>query len=85
MANYILSRYNTGLLSTAEAAQVLEAKLETMDSTAHPLIGIGIVLTRRDRDQAIGWLLHQGADVLLLGGEPFHYHVAPNLTITTHP
>lgn len=86
MANYIISQFNTGLMTAAEAALALETKLEDMDSTAHPVVGTGVCLTRRDRDQAIGWLLYTGYDVLFsMDMDAAHAVGSDSMTITTNP
>jgi hypothetical protein len=59
MANYALTRYDTGLKDTVEEAlAALETQLETVDSTLNVIRGMGIELTGRDRQQAIGWVIY---------------------------
>jgi hypothetical protein len=59
MANYALTRYTTGLKDTVdEALAALETQLETVDSTANPIQGMGIEMTGRDRQQCIGWVIY---------------------------
>jgi hypothetical protein len=59
MANYALTRYDTGLKDTVdEALAALETQLETVDSTANPIRGMGIEMTGRDQQQCIGWVIY---------------------------
>jgi len=60
MAAYSITRYSTGLKNSVdEALEDLETVLETQDSTANPIHGIGVEMTGRDREQCIGWLLYE--------------------------
>ena len=80
MANYYISRYQTGLQdSVAEATALLEAKIEDLDASTNTIHGSGILLTRRDQEQAIGWVLYDGYDIN--GAD--HLHYADSLVITT--
>lgn len=59
MANYALTRFNTGIKdSVDEALEALETQLETVDSTLNLIRGMGVELTGRDRQQAIGWVIY---------------------------
>lgn len=59
MANYALTRYNTGVKATiGEALEDLETQLETVDDTK-TIVCSGCELTGRDRSQAIGWALYE--------------------------
>ena len=65
MGNYYIGRYQTGLVNSVDAAHdLLEEKIESLDPTVNPIIGVGVLLTRRDREQAIGWLLWSGINIL---------------------
>ena len=58
MANYILTRYQTGAKDSVEAAlTALETELETVDDLK-TIRGLGISMTGRDREQCIGWVLY---------------------------
>ena len=58
MANYVLTKYSTSVQNTVdEAIAALEMKLETVDS-AKTIRGIGVELTGRDREQAVGWVIY---------------------------
>jgi hypothetical protein len=60
MAAYAITRYSTGLKNSVdEALEDLETELETQDSTANPIRGIGVEMTGRDQQQCIGWLLYE--------------------------
>jgi len=99
MTNYYIGRYQTGLVDSADAAhELLETKIESLDPTGNPIVGMGVLLTRRDREQAIGWLLWSGFNILradheMTSGEPTlfsvlgaaHATVSDNLTVTTNP
>ena len=99
MTEYYIGTYQTGLVNSADAAhELLEAKVESLDSTGNPIVGMGVLLTRRDREQAIGWLVWSGinilrADHLMSSGEialfsvlgAAHVTTSGNLTITTNP
>ena len=58
MANYALTRYTTDQENTvAEVLAALETKMETVTDTK-TIRGIGIQLTGRDREQAIGYVIY---------------------------
>ena len=58
MANYALTRYSTGQKdSVTEALEAMETQLETVDDTKNIRL-INIVLTGRDREQCIGFVLY---------------------------
>ena len=58
MANYSVTRYDTGVQQSVQAALVLlEAKIETVDTTK-TIRGVGITMTGRDREQCIGWVVY---------------------------
>ena len=58
MANYALTRYQTGAEDSVEdALSALETQLETVDDTK-TIRGLGISMTGRDREQCIGWVLY---------------------------
>lgn len=58
MANYAVTRYQTGVKDTvAEALEDIETKLETVDS-AKTIRGVGITMTGRDRQQCVGWAVY---------------------------
>jgi len=82
MGNYYIGRYQTGLVDSVDAAHaLLEEKVESLDPTGNPIVGLGVLLTRRDREQAIGWLLWSGINIL----RAYHVTASDNLTITTNP
>jgi len=57
MTEYYIGTYQTGLVNSVDAAhELLEAKVESLDSTGNPIVGMGVLLTRRDREQAINIL-----------------------------
>jgi hypothetical protein len=61
MAAYAVDNYSTGVQDTVQdAIDALETKLETLDSSTNTIYGIGVELTGRDRDQAVGWLIFAG-------------------------
>lgn len=61
MAAYTIDVYSTGVKETVEdALDALETKLETLDSTTNPIHGVGVDVTGRDRDQAVGWVIFTG-------------------------
>lgn len=57
MANYALTRYSSLSDSVADALEALETELETVDD-AKTIRLVGIELTGRDRDQAVGFALY---------------------------
>ena len=58
MANYALTRYHTGLKTSVDAAlEALETQLETVDTTKTIRL-VGLELTGRDKEQAIGFTLY---------------------------
>lgn len=58
MANFALTRYQTGKMDSIELAlEALETQLETVDD-AKVIRGIGIELTGRDREQCVGWVIY---------------------------
>jgi len=58
MANYVLTRYQTGLKNSVdEALAALETQLETVDD-AKTIRGLDIVPTGRDKEQCIGWTIY---------------------------
>ena len=60
MAAYAITRFDTGIKNSVdEALSALETELETQDSTANPIHGIGLEMTGRDREQCIGWVLYE--------------------------
>lgn len=59
MANYSLTRYSTGQKDSVDDALAdLEAHLETVDDTLNPIRGMGVEMTGRDRQQAVGWVIY---------------------------
>ena len=81
MSLYIISRYNTGVQDSVQAASdLLEAKLETLDATVNTVVARDILMLQRDRQACIGWMLFQGFDIL--GGA--HAHVADNIDLAQH-
>ena len=58
MANYDVTTYSTGIkASIEEAAETLEAYLETLDESIR-IIKSGVEAIGRDRQQAVGWCVH---------------------------
>ena len=58
MANYVLTRYQTGKKDSVELAlEALETYLETVDN-AKTIYGTGVELTGRDREQCVAWAIH---------------------------
>ena len=58
MANYSITRYQTGLKDSVDAAlSALETQLETVDDSK-TIRSVGITLTGRDRQQAVGFVLY---------------------------
>ena len=58
MANYVLTRYQTGKKDSVELAlEALETQLETVDD-AKTIRGMGIEMTGRDREQCVGWVIY---------------------------
>ena len=79
MTEYYIGTYQTGLVNSVDAAhELLEAKVESLDSTGNPIVGMGVLLTRRDREQAIGWLVWSGINILCAS----HLVISDNVALT---
>ena len=62
--DYIVGTYYTDIVdSLDEALSLIESRIEDLDSTGNTIIGSGVLLTRRDRQQAIGWLMWSGMNI----------------------
>ena len=82
MPNYTINKYSTGLLSSIGAANLaLETRLEDLDASTNSILGSGILITGRDREQCIGWALFTGFDII--GAD--HLHYADNIDLTVIP